>query len=173
MPLFHAKGWSLSSSLNIQEGKHFLELARIACFWKRLGQRRLYTEELKGSLSDIQASRVQVNSATGSEGEMILDNQLPRPEYLGGWGGLWASDEASSDPCHSSTCAWSLRLPGEAVSGKGKEWRLWGQPNLVVSSNAVSSSRATVDRLQSLNPHFHRTETIPALNCQSCDASLR
>ena len=67
-----------------QEGKHFLELAWFACFWEGLGQRSPYTQELKGNLSDIQTSRTQVHSTTGSEGEMMLDNQLPRPEYLGG-----------------------------------------------------------------------------------------
>lgn len=84
-----------------------------------------------------------------------------------------ASGKASSDRCHSM-CAWGSRLSSMAVQGRGKEWRLCGQPDLVVGPNAAFYQLETSWTVYKTSTIIvWRTETIVAPACQSCDNSMR
>lgn len=69
-----AKGRSLATFLPPPARQAPLGLSPDCCIWEGLGQSRPYTQALKGSLSYFWKVRTQVNSSTGSEGEMMLAN---------------------------------------------------------------------------------------------------
>ena len=174
MPIFHAKGKSLSSSLNIP-GRQALFGISLVCLllgrtWTKKSlhigaEREPFWHSDQQDAGSFCHRKGRRNDAWQSAAQAWIPGRLR-------W--AWRLQmshqviHATLPPVHevqdysARPCRARVKSEGFGVS---QTW-LWALMLLL-------TSWATVDRLQSFNPHFHRTEMISALICQSYDGSLR